>query len=105
MKEMKAARYDRYGAPEVLYEGMIPVPSPKPGEVLVRVHAASVNGIDLIVRAGILRLFTGRKFPRGTGDDFVGEIAAFAGTSAGFEVGDRIWGVMPPNELGSMRSL
>ena len=99
---MKAARYDRYGAPDVLYEGMVQVPTPRPGEVLVRVQAASVNGIDVIVRADILRLFTGRKFPRGTGDDFVGEIATPAGQSAGFRVGDRVWGVMPHNELGSM---
>ncbi len=102
MKEMRAARYDRYGAPEVLHESVIPVPTPKPGEVLVRVHAASVNGIDLIVRSGTLRLFTGRKFPRGTGDDFVGVITALTGRSAGFNVGDRVWGVMPHNELGSM---
>ena len=102
MTDMRAARYDRYGAPEVLHESMIPVPTPKPGNVLVRVHAASVNGIDLIVRSGTLRLFTGRKFPRGTGDDFVGEIAALTESAGGFGVGDRVWGVMPPNELGSM---
>ncbi len=102
MTKMRVARYDRYGAPEVLYESMIPVPTPKPGNVLVRVHAASVNGIDLIVRSGTLRLFTGRKFPRGTGDDFVGEIAALTENAGRFDVGDRVWGVMSPNELGSM---
>lgn len=102
MAKMKVAQYDRYGAPEVLYEGTLPIPTPKSGEVLVRVHAASVNGIDTVVRSGALQLFTGRKFPRGTGDDFVGEIAALAEGSAGFAVGDRVWGVMPPNKLGSM---
>ena len=102
MTKMRAARYDRYGAPEVLYQATIPMPMPKPGQVLVRVHAASVNGIDLIVRSGALRFFTGRKFPRGTGDDFVGEVAAVDEGSGNFHVGDRVWGVMPPNELGSV---
>ena len=105
MAEMKAARYDSYGAPDVLYEGVIQVPTPRPGEVLVRVHACSVNGIDVIVRAGTLRLFTGRKFPRGTGDDFIGEIAASTGQSAGFQVGDHVWGVMPHNKLGSLLAI
>jgi NADPH:quinone reductase-like Zn-dependent oxidoreductase len=100
--EMKAARYDKYGSPEVLYEGTVPVPAPKPGEVLVGVHAASVNGIDVIVRAGNLRLFTGRKFPRGTGDDFVGEVAVLTEGITGFHVGDRVWGVMPQNQLESV---
>lgn len=99
---MKAARYDSYGPPDVLYETTVPIPTLKKGHVLVRVHAASVNGIDLIVRSGTLRLLTGRKFPRGTGDDFVGEIAELNDSSSEFRVGDRVWGVMPPNELESM---
>ena len=102
MADMQAVRYDRYGAPEVLYVDTIPIPVAKPEEVLVRVHAASVNGIDLTVRSGALRLFTGRKFPRGTGDDFVGEIVASGASSTAFKAGDRVWGVMPHNELGSM---
>lgn len=102
MAEMRAARYDGYGKPEVLYEGSIPVPTPRAGDVLVRVHAASVNGIDVIVRAGMLRLLTGRRFPRGTGNDFVGEVAALAEDSTRFQVGDRVWGLMAHNQLGSM---
>ncbi|MEV4896903.1 NAD(P)-dependent alcohol dehydrogenase, partial [Nonomuraea sp. NPDC055795] len=48
---MRAALYDRYGPPEVLYEGTLPKPVPGPGEVLVRVHAATVNGGELLGRA------------------------------------------------------
>lgn len=100
--QMKAARYDKYGGPEVLYEGTIPVPAHKPGKVLVRVHAASVNGIDLIVRAGTLRLLTGRAFPRGTGLDFAGEVAASGTEPPQFQVGDHVWGLMPHGKLGSI---
>ncbi len=102
MTQMTAACYDKYGGPEVFYEGTISVPTPKPGEVLVRVHAASVNGIDLIVRAGTLRLFTGRTFPRGTGLDFAGEVDALGSKTSQFKAGDHVWGVMPQGKLGSI---
>ena len=59
MPDMKAALYDRYGGLEVLYEGTVPVPVRKTGEILVRVHAAGVNSIDTVVRAGKLRVFIG----------------------------------------------
>ncbi|OXC74108.1 NAD(P)-dependent alcohol dehydrogenase [Caballeronia sordidicola] len=77
------------------------MPTPGPGEFLVRVHASSVNGIDLIVRAGILRAFTGRKFPRGIGLDFAGEIVGMSSDAVTFKVGDRVWGVMSHGQAGS----
>ncbi|MEV7424678.1 MULTISPECIES: NAD(P)-dependent alcohol dehydrogenase [unclassified Streptomyces] len=104
MNEMRAALYDRYGPPEVLYEGSVPVPVPAPGEVLVRVHAVGVNGGELYGRAGRLRLVTGRRFPQRMGIDFVGEVtevagadgsarrAGRAGAAPGPRVGDRVWG-------------
>lgn len=95
MKEMRAALYDRYGPPEVLYEGRVPMPDVEPGEVLVRVHAASVNGGELFGRAGRLRLVTGRRFPKRTGIDFTGEVAGVGPSVAGLREGDRVWGVLP----------
>jgi NADPH:quinone reductase-like Zn-dependent oxidoreductase len=92
---MRAARYDRYGPPEVLYEGTLPKPVARPGEVLVRVHAASVNGGELLGRAGKFRLITGRGFPKGTGIDFAGEVAALDSPTPGLSVGDRVWGLLP----------
>ena len=98
---MRAARYSSYGPPQVLYECTTSMPTPGPGEFLVRVHASSVNGIDLIVRAGILRGFTGRKFPRGIGLDFSGEIVGMSSDALTFKVGDRVWGVMSHGQAGS----
>ncbi|AME28135.1 NAD(P)-dependent alcohol dehydrogenase [Burkholderia sp. PAMC 26561] len=98
---MRAARYSSYGPPDVLYECTTSTPTPGPGEFLVRVHASSVNGIDLIVRAGILRRFTGRKFPRGIGLDFAGEIVGMSSDAVSFKVGDRVWGVMSHGQAGS----
>jgi NADPH:quinone reductase-like Zn-dependent oxidoreductase len=92
---MRAARYDRYGPPEVLYEAMVPKPVAGPGEVLVRVHASSVNGGELAARAGRLRPLTGlmsRGFPKTLGMDFAGEVAALGSPMRGLAVGDRVWG-------------
>ncbi|WP_204039542.1 NAD(P)-dependent alcohol dehydrogenase [Acrocarpospora phusangensis] len=91
---MRAALYDRYGPPDVLYEGKVPVPQIKPDEVLVRVHAASVNGGELAGRAGKLRLVTGRRFPQRTGIDFTGEIAEVGPSVAGLREGERVWGIL-----------
>ncbi|WP_443078159.1 NAD(P)-dependent alcohol dehydrogenase [Streptomyces sp. SP17KL33] len=91
---MRAALYDRFGGPEVLYVGEVPKPVPGPGEVLVRVGATSVNGGELHARAGRVKLLTGRKFPLRTGLDFAGEIAGFGSPAAGLALGDRVWGVL-----------
>lgn len=94
MNEMRAALYDSYGPPEVLYEGRLPVPEPGPDELLVRVHAASVNGGELAGRAGKVRLVTGRRFPQRTGLDFVGEVAGTGSSVTGVRAGDRVWGLL-----------
>jgi NADPH:quinone reductase-like Zn-dependent oxidoreductase len=97
MGEMRAALYDSYGPPEVRYEGTVAKPVAGPGEVLVRVHAATVNGGELYGRAGMVKAVTGladRGFPKRTGIDFAGEVAAL-GSPMGLTVGDRVWGVMP----------
>ncbi|MEU8627951.1 NAD(P)-dependent alcohol dehydrogenase [Streptomyces sp. NPDC048669] len=100
LNEMRAVLYDRYGPPEVLYVGQVPVPDIKPDEVLVRVHAVGVNGGELYGRAGKVRLVTGRRFPKRTGIDFAGEVAALGPSAAGVRVGERVWGVLP-RRLGS----
>ncbi|MFJ1992202.1 NAD(P)-dependent alcohol dehydrogenase [Streptomyces asiaticus] len=101
MSEMRAARYDRYGPPEVLYVGTVPKPVAGPGEVVVRVHATSVNGGELSGRAGKLKLVTGRKFPQGTGVDIAGEIAEVGSSVRHLAVGDRVWGAMPHLRFGA----
>ncbi|MFI9031043.1 NAD(P)-dependent alcohol dehydrogenase [Streptomyces sp. NPDC053560] len=91
---MRAALYDRFGGPEVLYVGEVPKPVPGPGEVLVKVGAMSINGGELYARAGRLKPVTGRKFPMRTGLDFAGEIAELSSPAAGLAVGDQVWGIM-----------
>jgi NADPH:quinone reductase-like Zn-dependent oxidoreductase len=95
---MRAALYDRYGPPEVLYEGTVPKPVAGPGEVLVRVRATSVNGGEPTFRAGRLRFVAGllgRGFPKRVGIDLAGEVAALGPGVTDFSVGDAVWGGLP----------
>jgi NADPH:quinone reductase-like Zn-dependent oxidoreductase len=94
---MRAALFDRYGPPEVLYEGTAPEPVVKPGHVLVRVHAASVNGGEALARSGKVKLLLGRKFPKRVGMDFAGEVVS----GPGFEPGAHVWGGLPRGPFGS----
>jgi NADPH:quinone reductase-like Zn-dependent oxidoreductase len=95
---MKAAQIDRYGAPDVLKINEADRPAPGEGEVLVQVEASSVNGHDVIVRAGGLKMISGRKFPLGTGLDFAGIVAAAGAGVDGYRAGDRVWGTVHPRQ-------
>ena len=92
MNQMRAAQYDAYGPPEVLRVREVPVPLLRSGQVLVRVAGSSVNGADIAVRAGKLKLLTGRSFPRGVGFDFAGEVTEAADDVTGLAAGDEVWG-------------
>ena len=72
----------------------IPTPEAKPGEVLVRVHAASVNGIDLSIASGRLRGMLEYRFPIVLGKDFAGTVEAVGAGVTGFAAGDRVFGVV-----------
>lgn len=88
---MRLVTFDRYGPPDVLSVTAGPVPTPGPGEVLVRVRAVSVNGGELALRAGRLRPFSGTRFPKRVGIDLVGEVVTAAGR---FAAGDLVWGLV-----------
>lgn len=49
---MKAVLFHRHGGPEVLEYSDFPAPEPKPGEALIRLHAAALNRMDVMVRDG-----------------------------------------------------
>src|SRR5262245_1408933 len=87
---MKAAFYDSPGGPEVLRVGDLPTPTPKSGEVRVRVVAAAVNPIDTYIRAGAVAM--NRPQPAIPGCDFAGMVDAVGPGATRFRVGDRVWG-------------
>lgn len=89
---MKAAFFMKNGGPEVLQYGDVPDPVAGPGQVLVDVHAASVNGADWKVRAGSYAPIT--RFPYVAGRDFSGVVAALGDGVTDFKVGDPVFGVV-----------
>ncbi|RSM35520.1 NADP-dependent oxidoreductase [Amycolatopsis balhimycina DSM 5908] len=92
MTTMKRIQYHRYGGPEVLrWEDFEPA-QPGPGEVLVRVKAAAANPMDWKIRAGEMKIMTGRKFPRGLGHDFAGVVAAVGTGVTRLAAGDEVLG-------------
>jgi len=88
---MKACFFRRHGGPEVLEYGDLPDPVPVAGEVLVDVHAASVNAADWKMRAG--QYPAKIDFPHVPGRDFSGVVAALGPGADDFKVGDAVFGV------------
>ncbi|WP_189864314.1 NAD(P)-dependent alcohol dehydrogenase [Streptomyces poonensis] len=99
---MRAVQYDRFGPPEVLRVNEVPTPRPGPGEVLVEVHAASVDAGEIAFRAGKMRRFTRAGLPRGVGGDFAGHVAAVGAEVRTWQAGDAVWGVMPHFAFGAI---
>ena len=88
---MKAIVVHEYGDPEVLKFEDYPDPIPGPGEVLVRVAAASVNPIDYKRRAGLTKDFYPMKFPGLIGVDMAGTVVKIGPGVEGFSVGDQVF--------------
>jgi NADPH:quinone reductase-like Zn-dependent oxidoreductase len=80
--------------------GDLPIPEPASGEVRVRVRAASVNGFDLAVAAGLTKDYMEHRFPLVLGKDFAGEVDALGPDVSGYAVGDRVFGVVTKPYLG-----
>jgi NADPH:quinone reductase-like Zn-dependent oxidoreductase len=90
---MKAIVLHEYGSPENLRYEDAPDPAPKAGEVLVRVHATSVNPVDWMHRSGAIRAFLPITFPYILGLDVAGTVEALGEGVTGFSVGDRVMAV------------
>ncbi|HEX5837218.1 MAG TPA: alcohol dehydrogenase catalytic domain-containing protein [Anaerolineales bacterium] len=90
---MKTVLFRQHGGPEVLEYTDFPTPEPKPGEVLIRLRAAALNRMDVMVRNG----WPGLKLelPHINGADGAGDVAALGQGVVGFERGERV--VINPN--------
>jgi NADPH:quinone reductase-like Zn-dependent oxidoreductase len=96
---MKAVIIDRNGGPEVLRYGDAPDPVAQPCEILVDVHAASVNAADYKVRQGSGSYKV--TFPHILGRDFSGVVSALGRGVTEFAVGDAVFGVMDAGQEGT----
>src|SRR4051812_28410798 len=94
MPTMRAAQFHSYGTVDTIAVSIVPIPKPSNGEILVRVHATTVNGGESAARQGKLRLLSGSRFPKALGIDFAGEVAQVGDGVSDVAVGDRVWGVL-----------
>lgn len=94
---MKAAVYSRYGEPEVVTLENITTPRPRANEILIEIHASTVNRTDTGFRSAkylISRLFSGIFRPKQPvlGCEFSGIIIEIGNDVSSFKIGDRIFG-------------
>jgi len=90
---MKAAQIDQYGGPEVVRAvSDAAEPTAGEGQVLVEVHAASVNPFDNAVRNGFARSMKELDFPATLGGDFAGVVSELGDAAQGFNIGDEVYG-------------
>ncbi|MBB4594746.1 NADP-dependent oxidoreductase [Xanthomonas cannabis] len=83
-----------YGGADAAELATVPTPLAAQGQVLVRVHAAGVNGIDWKVRAGLVREVFTLPLPIVLGAELAGVVAAVGPGSTRFQVGDRVMGTL-----------
>ena len=102
---MRAIVYDRYGPPEVQRLEEVDRPVPRGDEVLIKIHATTVNRLDCHTREAnrsnglatsvISRLISGIRRPRQRilGSEYAGEVVAVGGAVRDFAVGDDVFGI------------
>ncbi|WP_431291791.1 NADP-dependent oxidoreductase [Pedobacter sp. P26] len=98
---MKAVRIHEFGGPEVLSIDEIPVPQPAPDEVLIKVHATSVNPVDWKIREGQRKEKFPVKLPLTLGWDVSGTIEALGEKVSAFRKGDEVYGRPDPTKNGA----
>jgi NADPH:quinone reductase-like Zn-dependent oxidoreductase len=97
---MKAILYKKYGLPDVIQLGEVVKPAPKDGEVLIRIHAASVNAYDwhfLTADIFLIRFMGGGLLkPKDTrlGADMAGRVEAVGKDVTQFKSGDEVFGMV-----------
>jgi NADPH:quinone reductase-like Zn-dependent oxidoreductase len=98
---MRAIVHDRYGPPDVLRLEDVPRPEPAEGEILIKVHATTVNRTDCHIRAAdpfLWRFMMGLRRPKNRilGNEVAGEVAEVGAGVTEFAVGDEVFGSSGP---------
>ena len=100
---MKALQFKGYGELEdQLVHNEIDTPNITKHQVLIEVHAASVNPVDFKVINGNIKGFLKLKLPSGVGYDVAGTVVEKGKSVVNFEIGDEVFGALPSKTPGSI---
>ncbi|MDI6103042.1 NADP-dependent oxidoreductase [Actinoplanes sp. NEAU-A12] len=102
---MKAFVVDRYGDADGVQPRDVPDPQVGDSDVLVRIHAASINPLDLKTRAGDLKVILPYRVPFVLGNDLAGTIVAVGARVTRFAVGDEVYARPDQNRIGAFAEL
>jgi alcohol dehydrogenase len=98
---MRAFVLSRYGGPEHTALSEVPTPSPRAGEILVRVHAAGLNPVDFKTRAGALKVIRNYPLPIVMGNELAGVVEAVGPGVVRFAKDDRVFARVDKNDMGA----
>ena len=99
---MKALTFKRYGkSPEIGFAD-VPRPTPKPDELLVQVHAASVNPIDNMIPTGLFKAVVRFQLPATLGSDLAGVVTEVGSRVTRFKPGDAVFANIFDRGTGSI---
>ncbi|HWM87155.1 MAG TPA: NADP-dependent oxidoreductase, partial [Kofleriaceae bacterium] len=98
---MRALVLTRYGGPEATELRDVEKPTPGPGEILVRVHAAGLNPVDFKTREGKLRVIRRYPLPVVMGNELAGTVEALGEGVSRFAEGDRVFARVDKDRLGA----
>jgi NADPH:quinone reductase-like Zn-dependent oxidoreductase len=98
---MKAFIIDRYGKKEVGRIGEMPEPEVRDDDVLIRIHAASINPLDSKIRSGEFKLILPYRFPLILGNDVAGTVMRVGARVRDFKPGDEVYARPDDDRIGS----
>ena len=98
---MKAALINRYGSNDVVTVADIDMPAMSDTDLLVRVHAASVNPVDIKTRAGKLKTLFKYRLPLVLGNDLAGVVFDVGAQVTRFKKGDAVYARVDKNRIGT----
>ena len=98
---MKAAVIDRYGSNDLVKVADVAVPRMGPLDLLVQVHAASVNPLDVKTRNGELKTLLKYRFPLVLGNDLSGVVADVGARVTRFKKGDAVYARLDSDRIGA----
>jgi NADPH:quinone reductase-like Zn-dependent oxidoreductase len=99
---MKRIQYYQYGGPHLMRLEDFELASPHKAEVAVKVKFAAINPIDWKLRAGQMKIVTGKAFPRAMGMDISGTVTAIGAGVTRFKIGDAVFGLARFKESGAL---